>query len=73
MAGGMSAQEAMALLKGKKKLEEEERERKELEEARRRIEEARLAGVSCPTRYIFHHPDKKEILHSFVPGWREHQ
>ena len=43
LAGGMSAQEAMALLKGKKKLEEEERERKELEEAQRRIEEARLA------------------------------
>ena len=45
LAGGMTAQEAMALLKGKKKLEEEERERKELEEARRRIEDARLAGT----------------------------
>ena len=45
MAGGMTAQEAMALLKGKKKLEEEERERKELEEARLRIEDARLAGT----------------------------
>ena len=22
--------------------------------------------VSCPTRWIFHHPDKKEILHSYV-------
>ena len=41
----MTAQEAMALLKGKKKLEEEERERKELEEALRRIEDARLAGT----------------------------
>ena len=41
----MTAQEAMALLKGKKKLEEEERERKELEEARLRIEDARLAGT----------------------------
>ena len=45
LAGGMTAQEAMALLKGKKKLEEEERERKELEEARLRIEDARLAGT----------------------------
>ena len=45
LAGGMTAQEAMALLKGKKKLEEEERERKELEEALRRIEDARLAGT----------------------------
>ena len=45
LAGGMTAQEAMALLKEKKKLKEEERERKELEEARLRIEDARLAGT----------------------------
>ena len=44
MAGGMTVEEALAFLNDKKNQEEEERTRKEIEEAERIVEEAKLKG-----------------------------
>ena len=45
LASGMTVEEALAFLTAKKKKEEEERMRKEMKEAQRIIEEAKLKGV----------------------------
>ena len=44
MAGGMTIEEALAFLNSKKNQEKEERTRKEIEEAERIVEEAKLKG-----------------------------
>ena len=46
MAGGMTVEEALAYLNAKKKTEDEERMRKEIEEAERITEEAKLRGAA---------------------------
>ena len=46
LAGGMTVEEALAYLNAKKKTEDEERMRKEIEEAERITEEAKLRGAA---------------------------
>ena len=46
LAGGMTVEEALAYLDAKKKTEDEERMRKEIEEAERITEEAKLRGAA---------------------------